>query len=75
MTATKLKSGDPAARRDLQSVLGQHPKGLEPLRLLEEAGYGLQDVEAFFKVLAEAVAIGRIQEQRSTTDWPVLVVT
>jgi type I restriction enzyme S subunit len=74
VTATKLKSGDPAARRDLQSVLGEHPVGLEPLRLLEEAGYGLQDVEAFFKALAEAVAAGRVREQRSTADWPVLVV-
>ncbi len=74
VTTTKLKSGDPAARRDLQSVLGEHPEGLEPLRLLEEAGYGLQDVESFFKALAEAVAAGRVQEQRSTTDWPVLVI-
>ncbi len=74
VTATRQKSSDPLARRDLQSVLGQHPGGLEPLRLLEEAGYGLQDVEAFFEALAEAVATGRVQEQRSTTDWPVLVI-
>lgn len=75
VTATKLKSSDPAARRDLQAVLEEHPEGLEPLRLLEEAGYGLQDVEAFFKALAEAVAAGGVHEQRSAADWPILVVS
>lgn len=74
VTVTKLKSSDPNARRDLQSVLGEHPGGLDPLRLLVEAGYGMQDVEVFFKALAEAVATGRVQEQRSTNDWPVLVI-
>jgi hypothetical protein len=73
VTANKLKSGDALPRRDLRAVLGEHPEGLEPLRLLEEAGYGLQDVEAFFKAVAEAIAAGQVREQRSAADWPVLV--
>lgn len=73
VTTNKLKSGDPEARQDLRTVLQKHVDGLEPLRLLEEAGYGLQDVEAFFKNLADAVAAGTVQEYRSGMDWPRLV--
>ncbi|WP_162244789.1 restriction endonuclease subunit S [Methylobacterium sp. Leaf469] len=73
VTINKLKFGIPNARLDLRAVLENHADGLEPLRLLEEAGYGLQDVEVFFKNLAEAVAAGTIQEYRSEMDWPRLV--
>jgi len=74
VTATKLKPGAPATRRDLQAVLNEHKDGLEPLRLLEEAGFRLDDVELFFKELADAAAAGRVEERRLSGDWPVLVV-
>ncbi|WP_375460067.1 hypothetical protein [uncultured Enterovirga sp.] len=70
----KLKSGGPESRRNLTEVLRTYADGLEPLRLLEVAGYGLQDVELFFKDLADAVASGKIKEHRSDKDWPRLVV-
>ncbi len=73
VTTNKLKSGVSGSRLDLRAVLQKHADGLDPLRLLEEAGYGLQDVEGFFKTLAEAVAAGTIQEHRSEIDWPRLV--
>ncbi|WP_295240175.1 restriction endonuclease subunit S [uncultured Brevundimonas sp.] len=74
VATNRVKSGGPETRQDLRAILQSHADGLEPLRLLEEAGYGLQDVEAFFKNLAEAVAAGTILEHRSETDWPRLVV-
>ncbi|MBF0890404.1 hypothetical protein HKD28_03050 [Gluconobacter sp. LMG 1744] len=74
VTATKLKPGAPATRRDLQAVLDEYKDGLEPLRLLEEAGFRLDDVEPFFKALADGVAAGRVEERRTSEDWPVLVV-
>lgn len=75
VTVIKQKLGDPSTRRDLKAVLDEHPDGLEPMRLLEEAGYGLYDVEAFFKALAEDTMEGRVKETRTDEDWPILVAT
>jgi type I restriction enzyme S subunit len=73
VSAMVINARDPDDRRDLAEVLAEHPEGLDPLRLLEETGYGLSDVEVFYKVLARAVADRRVREQRTEADWPVLV--
>ncbi|MCJ2109029.1 restriction endonuclease subunit S [Methylobacterium sp. E-041] len=75
VTSTKPRPNTHASpKRDLIEVLQEHSDGLEPLRLFGEAGYGLQDVEIFFKVLAAAIDKGELREQRSAEDWPVLMV-
>lgn len=71
----RLKGSDRAARKlDLAAVLKDHVGGLDPLRLLEEAGYGLDEVEAFYKVLADAISGQQVREERPNSHSALLVL-
>lgn len=73
--STKSRANTSAApKRQMGEVLRDYPDGLEPMQLLSESGYDLQEVEEFFKVLAEAIARGELREERTDEDWPILVV-
>lgn len=71
----RLKGGDRSARKlDLAEVLKDHVGGLDPLRLLEEAGYGLDEVEAFYKALADAISEQHVREERPDPNSALLVL-
>ena len=75
VTRTKLRGSDRhAPKRDLATVLEENSGGLDPLRLLEAAGYALEEVEAFYKALATAVVEERIREERPDSESTLLVV-
>ena len=55
-------------------MLEGHVEGLDPLRLLEEAGYALDEIEPFYKMLADVIAANRVREERPDPDLVLLVL-
>lgn len=59
-------------RRSLDDVLAEHPEGLEPLRLLQLAGFDEDSVDEFYAQLKVGIDTGKVVEKRTSGNGVVL---